>query len=127
MDGKYVFTGKVIDRDSLDDLIHATVRLLKNGETIDGTYTDVEGVFSIIQPASLPDLPGLELVISYVSYENDTLSAVSFIQHEDSLNIVFLKPSTLQLGFVGAIPPRNAPLHKRAWRRFKKLFRRKYR
>ncbi|MEM7513935.1 MAG: carboxypeptidase regulatory-like domain-containing protein, partial [Bacteroidota bacterium] len=63
--------GKVTDGESGEVLLGATVRLLSDGTIKGGAYSDLEGSYSI------KAAPGTySLIISYVSYINDTISNV---------------------------------------------------
>lgn len=68
-----IIRGKVTDGESGEVLLGATVRMLQEGQMKGGAYTDLEGSYSINAPA-----PGdYKLIISYVSYINDTLDVTA--------------------------------------------------
>ncbi|MEM8899725.1 MAG: carboxypeptidase regulatory-like domain-containing protein [Bacteroidota bacterium] len=63
--------GKVTDGENGEVLLGATIRLLSDGAIKGGAYSDIEGSYSI------KAAPGTySLIISYVSYINDTINNV---------------------------------------------------
>lgn len=77
--------GKVTDGESGEVLLGATVRLLQDGAVRGGAYSDIEGSYSI------KAAPGTySLIVSYVSYINDTISNVIITGDEVVFNETLL-------------------------------------
>ncbi len=74
--------GKIVDGNTGEVLLGATVRFIQSGTVKGGAYSDIEGAYSV----SLPE-GRYQVVVSYISYVNDTVSvdvpsgAVAFSDH----------------------------------------------
>ncbi len=69
MFGQTVVAGKVIDKETGETLIGATVVLFQNGAQITGAQTDFDGNYSIEATAGLYDV-----ITTYVSYSKQTIT-----------------------------------------------------
>ncbi|MEM9935980.1 MAG: TonB-dependent receptor [Bacteroidota bacterium] len=73
--------GKVTDGESGEVLLGATVRLLLDNDVTGGAYTDIEGSYSIkANPGTY------SLVVSYVSFINDTIDNVTLSANQVVFN-----------------------------------------
>lgn len=74
--------GKVVDGNTGESLLGATIRFLDQGMVKGGAYSDIEGAYSVSLPAG-----SYQVIVSYISYADDTVEvsiregAVSFTDH----------------------------------------------
>jgi len=69
--GKNVLTGQVIDAETGETIIGATVKVTKNGEFIRGAITDVDGQYRVPLPAGKFDVQ-----VGYTGYTENKISGI---------------------------------------------------
>ncbi len=89
---KGVINGKIVDKQTGETLIGAAIVAQQNGEQITGTTTDFDGVYSLDVEAGTYDL-----VISYVSYSKQTITAFEVKAGESNVLDIALETESQQL------------------------------
>jgi hypothetical protein len=81
--------GKVINGDSGEPLLGATIRVIQDGNVKGGAYSDLEGDYTAKVPAGM-----YTLITSYISFNSDTLTGVSVSDGEVLVNNIILNSET---------------------------------